>query len=75
MKKNKKKFNKKKVIKKKYIRRKILRLRRLPYGRGTILDNVLQTNIELPEITPIQQTEISPERLALAEALSGRRII
>jgi hypothetical protein len=35
----------------------------------------LQTNIELPEITPIQQTEISPERLALAEALSGRRII
>tara|TARA_A100001011_G_C14307267_1_gene843726 strand:- start:2165 stop:2881 length:717 start_codon:yes stop_codon:yes gene_type:complete len=24
-----------------------LRLRRLPYGRGTILDNVLQTNIEL----------------------------
>ena len=24
-----------------------MRLRRLPYGRGTILDNVLETNIEL----------------------------
>ena len=32
-------------------------------------------SIELPDVNPIQQTEISPERLALAEALSGRRII
>ena len=32
-------------------------------------------SIELPDVNPIGQTEISPERLALAEALSGRRII
>jgi hypothetical protein len=32
-------------------------------------------SIELPDVNPVQQTEISPERLALAEALSGRSII